>query len=61
MSEQPTIWHPEMWHDKDWSVLDYLPSQAREILKHSGSLTEALQKRFGSEDVRITVEDSRIE
>ena len=61
MKKITSTFHPELWHHQDWSALDYLPSPAREILRHSGSLTEALQNRFGNTDVRITVEDSRIE
>lgn len=53
--------YTDIWHDKDWSALAYLPERARSILQYSGSLTEALQKRFDSDDVKITVEDSRIE
>lgn len=53
--------YTDIWHDKEWSALAYLPERARNILQYSGSLTEALQKRFSSDEVKITVEDSRIE
>ncbi|MBT8141126.1 MAG: chorismate lyase [Gammaproteobacteria bacterium] len=51
----------QIWHNSNWSALAYLPERARSILQYSGSLTEALQKRFDSDDIKISVEDSRIE
>jgi len=51
----------QIWHQKDWAALSHLPIRARDILQSSGSLTEILQERFAKDDVRISVEDSRIE
>jgi len=51
----------QIWHKADWSALAYLPERASRILKYSGSLTEALRKHFSSDDLKLTLEDSRIE
>jgi len=51
----------QIWHNADWSALAYLPERANRILKYSGSLTEALQQHFASDDLKLTLEDSRIE
>jgi len=49
------------WHKEDWSSLDYLPASARTLITHKGSLTEALNKRYGKDEVRVSVEKTEIE
>jgi len=44
------------WHNSDWTALGYLNPSARSLLTYRGSLTQALQERFGDKDVSVSLE-----